>query len=59
MGKLAIGAKASIISKLSVVPRLQPRWDRALTVARSHSCLDMVPRGSYNGQGKGGGNCQH
>ena len=46
MEKLAIGAKASIISKLSVVPRLQPRWDRALTKARSHSRLDMVPRGA-------------
>ena len=46
MGKLAIGAKASIISKLSVVQRLQPRWDRALTEARSHSRLDVVPRGA-------------
>ena len=46
MGKLAIGAKASIISKLSVVPRLQPRRDRALTEARSHSRLDVVPRGA-------------
>ena len=45
MGKLAIGAKASIISKLSVVPRLQPRRHRALTEARSHSRLDVVPRG--------------
>ena len=44
MGKLAVGAKASIISKLSVVPRLQPRRDRALTEARSHSRLDVVPR---------------
>ena len=46
MGKLAIGAKASIISKLSVVQRLQPRRDRALTEARSHSRLDVVPRGA-------------
>ena len=46
MGSLAIGAKASIISKLSVVQRLQPRWDRALTEARSHSRRDMVPRGA-------------
>ena len=37
MAKLAIGAKASIISKLSVIQRLQPRWDRARTEARSHS----------------------
>ena len=44
--KLAIGAKASIISKLSVVQRLQPRRDRARTEARSHSRLDVVPRGA-------------
>ena len=31
MAKLAIGAKASIISKLSVIQRLQPRQDRART----------------------------
>ena len=46
MGKLAIGAKASIISKPFVVPRLQPRRRRALTEARSHSCPDVVPRGA-------------
>ena len=46
MAKLAIGAKASIISKLSVVQRLQPRRDRARTEARSHSCRDVVPRGA-------------
>ena len=46
MGSLAKGAKASIISKLSVVQRLQPRRDRALTEARSHSRRDVVPRGA-------------
>ena len=46
MEKLAIGAKASIISKLSVIQRLQPRQDRARTEARSHSHLDVVPRGA-------------
>ena len=46
MGNLAIGAKASIISKLSVVQRLQPRRDRALTEARSHSRRDVVPGGA-------------
>ena len=46
MAKLAIGAKASTISKLSVVQRLQPRQDRARTEARSHSRLDVVPRGA-------------
>ena len=52
MGKLAIGVKASIISKLSVVPRLQPRRDRALTEARSHSRLDVVPRGATMARAK-------
>ena len=46
MGKLVIGAKASIISKPFVIPRLQPRRPRALTEARSHSRLDVVPRGA-------------
>ena len=46
MANLAIGAKASIISKLSVVQRLQPRRDRALIEARSHSRRDMAPRGA-------------
>ena len=52
MGKLAIGAKASIISKLSVIPRLQPRRDRALTEARSHSRLDIVPQGATMARAK-------
>ena len=52
MGKLAIGAKASIISKLSVIPRLQPRRDRALTKARSHSRPDVVPRGATMARAK-------
>ena len=44
MGKLATSVRVLIISKLFVVPRLQPRWDRALTEARSHTHRDMVPR---------------
>ena len=52
MAKLRIGAKASIISKLSVVQRLQPRRDRALTEARSHSHLDMVPWGATMARAK-------
>ena len=52
MGYLAIGAKASHISKLSVVQRLQPRWDRALTEARSHSHTDVVPRGATMAKAK-------
>ena len=52
MGNLAIGAKASIISKLSVVQRLQPRRDGALTEARSNSRRDMVPRGATMAKAK-------
>ena len=52
MGKLAIGAKASIISKPFVIPRLQPRRPRALTEARSHSRLDVVPRGATMARAK-------
>ena len=46
MGKLAISVRVLIISKLCVVPRLQPRQRRALTEARSHSRRDMVPQGA-------------
>ena len=46
MGRPVIDAKASIILKLFVIPRLQPRRDRALTKARSHSRTDMVPQGA-------------
>ena len=52
MEKLAIGAKASIISKPFVVPRLQPRRHRALTEARSHSHLDVVPWGATMARAK-------
>ena len=52
MGKLAIGAKASIISKPFVIPRLQPRQPRALTEARSHSRLDVAPRGATMARAK-------
>ena len=52
MGRLAIGAKASIISKLFVIPRLQPRRHRALTEARSHSRLDVVPWGATMARAK-------
>ena len=46
MGKLAISVRVLIISKLFVIPRLQPRRRRALTKARSHSRRDTVPRGA-------------
>ena len=52
MGKLAISVRALIISKQFVVPRLQPRWCRALTEARSHSHLDVVPRGATMARAK-------
>ena len=41
MGKLATNARVLIISKLFVIPRLQPRRHRALTEARSHTRRDM------------------
>ena len=37
MGKLATSVRVLIISKLFVIPRLQPRQDRALIEARSHT----------------------
>ena len=52
MGKLATSARVLIISKLFVVPRLQPRRHRALTEARSHSCRDMVPWGAIVAKAK-------
>ena len=53
MGKLAIGAKASIISKLFVIPRLQPRRRRALTEGKkSQLHLDVVPRGATMARAK-------
>ena len=59
MGKLVTSVRVLIISKLFVVPRLQPRQDRGLTEARSHTRRDMVPWGATVARGKGGGNCQH
>ena len=52
MGKLATSARVLIISKPFVVPRLQPRWCRALTEARSHSHRDMVPGGATMAKAK-------
>ena len=52
MGKLATSARVLIISKLFVVPRLQPRRHRALTEARSHTRRDMVPRGATAARAK-------
>ena len=52
IGKLAISVRALIISKQFVVPTLQPRWRRALTEARSHSHLDVVPRGAIMARAK-------
>ena len=52
MGKLATSAKVLITSKLFVIPRLQPRWHRALTKARSHTRRDMVPWGATAAKAK-------
>ena len=52
MGKLATSARVVIISKLFVIPRLQPRWHRALTEARSHTRRDMVPQGATMAKAK-------
>ena len=52
MGKLATSARVLIISKLFVIPRLQPRWHRALTEARSHTHRDMVPRAATTAKAK-------
>ena len=59
MGKLATSARGLIISKLFVIPRLQPGRHRALTEARSHTRRDMVPRGATVAKAKDGGNHQH
>ena len=59
MGKLAIGAMASIISKLSVIPRLQAKTGQSLHRSKKSQPPRRGSMGSYNGQGKGGGNCQH
>ena len=52
MGKLATSVRVLIISKLFVVLRLQPRRDRALTEARSHTRRDMVPQGATTARAK-------
>ena len=52
MGKHATSARLLIISKLFVVKRLQPRRDRALTEASSHTRRDMVPRGATAAKAK-------
>ena len=46
MGRPVTNAKVLIIFKLCVIPRLQPRWHRALIEARSHSCRDIAPQGA-------------
>ena len=52
MGKLATSVRVLIISKQFVVQRLQPRWHRALTEARSHTRRDMVPWGATAAKAK-------
>ena len=38
--------------KAVLIPRLQPRWHRALTEARSHTHRDMVPQGATMARAK-------
>ena len=52
MGKLVTSARVLTISKLFVIPRLQPRRHRALTEARSHTHRDMVPWGATTAKEK-------
>ena len=52
MGKLATSVRVLIISKLFVIPRLQPRRHRALIEARSHSRTDIAPRGATMAKAK-------
>ena len=58
MGKLAIGAKASITSKLFVIPRLQPKIAQSPHRSKKSQPHRRGSTGSFNGQGKGGGNRQ-
>ena len=51
-GKTCDRCKGTIISKLCVTQRLQPRRLRALTEARSHSRRDVVPRGATMARAK-------
>ena len=59
MGRPVTNAKVLIIFKLCVIPRLQPRWHRALTEARSHSHCRHGSMGSNSGHGKEGSKRQH
>ena len=58
MRRPVTNAKVLIIFKLCVIPRLQPRWCRALIEARSHSHRDMAPWGATVARAKGGGKHQ-
>ena len=59
MGKLAVGAKASIISKLSVVSKVAAKTGQSPHRSKKSQPPRCGSTGSYNGQGKGGGNHQH
>ena len=59
MGKLAIGAKASIISKLSCHSKAAAKTGQSPHRRKKSQPPRRGSTGSYNGQGKGGGNCQH
>ena len=59
MAKLAIGAKASIISKLSVIQRVAAKTGQSPHRSKKSQPPRCGSTGSYNGHGKGGGNRQH
>ena len=59
MGKLATSARVLIISKLFIVPRLQPRMAQSPHRNKKPQPQRHSSTGSYSGQGKGGGNRQH
>ena len=58
MGKLAIGAKASIISKLCH-SKVAAKTGQSPHRSKKSQPPRRGSMGSYNGQGKGGGNHQH
>ena len=59
MGKLVTSARVLIISKLFVIPRLQPRPGQSPHQSKKSHPQRHGSTGSYSGQGKGGGNRQH
>ena len=59
MGKLGIGAKASIISKAVCRSKVAAKTGQSPDRSKKSQPPRRGSTGSYNGQGKGGGNRQH